>query len=166
VVDQILFGSCLIVRRRPGHSCYIIFITYTNATDIDKKGPLKKIVDIRKPSPARCRPLVAREYNMAKQSIISPQLSHLISSTEPMKYGEINTRINSLAGPTNRLNHLTYVTQQFGIEKFVSLRALPGLLPSPYSDLLDPCPSRHQQRPSTTHFTKQPLVHTLRLFVG
>jgi len=95
---------------------------------------------------------------------LSPQLSHLISYTEPMKYGEINTRINSLAGPTNRLTHSPTSLNNLE-EKFVSLTALPGLLPSLYSDL-DPCPSRHQQRPSTTHFTKQPLVQTLRLFVG
>ena len=44
----------------------------------------------------------------------SPQLSHLISYTEPTKYGELNTRINSLAckSPVP----LTYVTQQFGRE--------------------------------------------------
>ena len=101
-------------------------------------------------------------YNMAKR--LSPQLSHLITYTEPMKYGEINTRINSLAGPTNILTHSPTSLNNLE-EKFVSLTALPGLLPSPYSDV-DPCISRHQQRPSTTHFTKQPLVHTLRLVVG
>jgi hypothetical protein len=49
---------------------------------------------------------------------LSPQLSYLISHTEPMKYGEINPLINSLAGPTNRLTHspTSYVTQQFGRE--------------------------------------------------
>jgi hypothetical protein len=92
---------------------------------------------------------------------LSPQLSHLITYTEPMKYGEINTRINSLAGPADLLTHSPTSLNNLE-EKFASLTALPGLLPSPYSDV-DTCLSRHQQRPSTTHFTKQPLVHTLRL---
>jgi hypothetical protein len=77
---------------------------------------------------------------------LSPQLPHLISNTEPMKYGEINTRINSLAGPTNILTHSPTSLNNLE-EKLVSLTALPGLLPSPYSDV-DPC--LHKSSPTTS----------------
>ena len=76
-----------------------------------------------------------------------PYLTYLFYS----KYGEINNRINSLAGPTNRLTHSPTSLNNLE-EKFVSLTALPGLLPSLYSDL-DPTTSIDDTLHQTTACT-------------
>jgi hypothetical protein len=70
---------------------------------------------------------------MAKQSISTAVPSNLISYTEPMKYGEPNTRINSLAGPTNHLTHSPTFLNNLE-EKFALPTDLPGLetCPCPY----------------------------------